>query len=221
MHHFNLKLDWSIIDLKLISRHFTGHRAIFCSICRSFSLSPNLCPQTAYQTSQRKFIQPNKPAPGTKNFSHPSSQVNLPNSSAVPLCICLNESVCPYLKCRFLHCCAVCSDRQPRAVFFLQVQPPSNPSKRWINTYLHPSTFKNFLMLYIFYPLSLLCKFPHIWSYPRILAGLSFNPSSLYVGKNLFDFKRTRSSRHSNPERIGQRVFDWSLQPFPIPYFLH
>lgn len=34
---FNQRLDWSDMDLNLISRHFTGHQAFSCAVCGSFS----------------------------------------------------------------------------------------------------------------------------------------------------------------------------------------
>ncbi len=40
---FNQRLDWSVVDLALISRHFTGHKTLACSICGSFSHTSFLC----------------------------------------------------------------------------------------------------------------------------------------------------------------------------------
>ncbi len=102
---FSRKLDWSVLDLELISRHFTGHRTISCTVCSSFSHSESLCPRTAYlqtQSSNALF----KNSTGTKNFPYNSKQVNGPFNSVVPFCINFKKSVCPYLKCKFLHCCS-------------------------------------------------------------------------------------------------------------------
>ena len=48
---FNQRIDWSVVDLNLISRHFTGHPPLTCSVCGSFShsltcvlrLHPTMC----------------------------------------------------------------------------------------------------------------------------------------------------------------------------------
>ncbi len=42
IQRFNQRLDWSVVDLTLISRHFTGHQALSCSICGSHTHTPNL-----------------------------------------------------------------------------------------------------------------------------------------------------------------------------------
>ncbi len=46
IQRFNQRLDWSVVDLTLISRHFTGHQALSCSICGSHTHTPNLCPKS-------------------------------------------------------------------------------------------------------------------------------------------------------------------------------
>lgn len=48
---FNQRIDWSVVDLALISRHFTGRQALSCSICGSFSHSSTLCPKSAFQVN--------------------------------------------------------------------------------------------------------------------------------------------------------------------------
>lgn len=47
IQRYNQRLDWSMVDLGLISRHFTGHRALSCSSCGLFTHSPSLCPRSA------------------------------------------------------------------------------------------------------------------------------------------------------------------------------
>ncbi len=47
IQRFNQRLDWSVVDLALISRNFTSHRALSCSLCGSLAHTPSLCPRTA------------------------------------------------------------------------------------------------------------------------------------------------------------------------------
>lgn len=115
IQRFNLRLDWSIVDLELISRHFTGHRAISCSVCGSFSQFANLCPRIAFQSASDSSAQHSKLAQGTKNFSRSPSKVNSSDRFTIPICINFNEFVCLYMKCRYLHCCSLCGDSHPRA----------------------------------------------------------------------------------------------------------
>jgi len=42
IQRFNQRLDWSVVDLALISRHFTGHQILSCSVCGSLSHSTNM-----------------------------------------------------------------------------------------------------------------------------------------------------------------------------------
>ncbi len=114
IQRFNIELDWSVVDLELLSRHFTGHKTKSCSICGSFSHTANLCPRTAYETSHGKADQSFK----SDIESKVSRVQGLPSKgrvlevSSMPVCINFNESVCLYLKCKFLHCCAICGDCQ-------------------------------------------------------------------------------------------------------------
>lgn len=151
IQRFNLKLDWSIVDLELISRHFTCRKTILCSVCSSFSHFANLCPWTAYETSQGKVDLPLKPEPGSKFSARFQSKARNPEGSGIPVCINLNKSVCPYLKCKFLHCCAICGDSHSRAVCPRRSKaPPTQSSKRWINIHLHLSTFMSYLSIYLY-----------------------------------------------------------------------
>ncbi len=63
IQRFNVKLNWSSMQTwsvtELISRHFTCHKTNSCSICVSFSHTSNLCPRSAYETSQGKAGQSN------------------------------------------------------------------------------------------------------------------------------------------------------------------
>ena len=49
---FNQRLDWSVVDLTLISRHFTGHQALSCAVCGCFSHTASLCPKIGIQHGQ-------------------------------------------------------------------------------------------------------------------------------------------------------------------------
>ncbi len=145
IQRFNLKLDWSIVDLELISRHFTGRKSISCSVCGSFSH------WTAYEMSQGKVDLPLKPEPGPKFSACFQSKARNLEVSDIPVCIIFNESVCPYIKCKWLHCCTICGDSHPRAVCPRRFKaPPTLSSKRWINIHLHLSTFMNYLSIYLY-----------------------------------------------------------------------
>lgn len=97
IYRFNQKLDWSVVDLALISRHFTGHRALSFSLCSSFSHSASLCPKTAssYDTS----------APVTGQVK-PARQT--------PVCFNFNENVCTRYNCKYFHACSYCGNSHPR-----------------------------------------------------------------------------------------------------------
>ncbi|KAL1276886.1 hypothetical protein QQF64_023559 [Cirrhinus molitorella] len=97
IQRFNQRLDWSVVDLTLISRHFTGHQALSCSICGSHAHTPNLCPKSV-------SLQTSKPGP---SFQTVDSKV-MP--LATPLCYNFNEnvSVMPvnvsYVSAFIVHC---------------------------------------------------------------------------------------------------------------------
>ncbi|KAK2854563.1 hypothetical protein Q7C36_006432 [Tachysurus vachellii] len=46
IQRLNQRLDWLAVDLALISRHFTGHRALSCSLSGAFTHTPSLCPRS-------------------------------------------------------------------------------------------------------------------------------------------------------------------------------
>ena len=100
---FNQRVDWSLVDLALISRHFTGHRSISCSICGSFSHQTNLCSRASRSET--------KPEPQPQ--SHKVNNYNWPNPS---MCFRFNEEVCRYPNCKFLHACSFCGDSHPKFV---------------------------------------------------------------------------------------------------------
>lgn len=77
---FNQRLDWSVVDLALINRHFTEHPALSFSICGSFSHSPDLCP--------------NSVAIGRPSEPFPSPQPGEPRvMPPTPLCITIKVNV--------------------------------------------------------------------------------------------------------------------------------
>ncbi|XP_078808793.1 uncharacterized protein LOC144994542 [Oryzias latipes] len=109
---FNQRLDWSVVDLALMSRHFTGHRTLTCSVCGSFSHSTSLCPKTAMRALSITPAQPSGSAPPFL----PRGQVPFRSRSRAPLCHFFNEGVCVYPNCKYMHVCSVCADSHPRSV---------------------------------------------------------------------------------------------------------
>ncbi len=121
---FNQRLDWSIVDLSLISRHFTGHKILACSICGSFSHATSLCPRTALQElASPKF--PPLPSQSVGNAVRNSSKRQVPSSSGykTPICINFNENVCTFHNCRFMHVCSWCADSHPWSVCPRRLRP--------------------------------------------------------------------------------------------------
>ncbi|XP_034546186.1 uncharacterized protein LOC117817554 [Notolabrus celidotus] len=113
---FNQRVDWSVVDLGLISRHFTGHKTLACTVCGSFSHTTSLCPRTALQrlSTSRPLSRPD--APASSSGFRPKRQVQTFRGSTPHLCMNFNESVCTYPNCRFLHACSWCGDSHPRSV---------------------------------------------------------------------------------------------------------
>ena len=105
---FNQRIDWSVVDLALISRHFTGRQAVSCAVCGSFSHNSTLCPKSAFQGNTPR-LQASAPA-GRK------SQVPYSPGNNTPICINFNENVCTYRNCKYLHICSWCADSHPRSV---------------------------------------------------------------------------------------------------------
>ncbi len=102
IQRFNQRLDWSVVDLTLISRHFTGHQALSCSICGSHTHTPNLCPKTVALQS---------PKPGSSLQPDPKVM-----PFATPLCYNFNENVCKFYNCKYVHACSYCGDVHPKSV---------------------------------------------------------------------------------------------------------
>ena len=102
---FNILVDWSVVDLGLISRLFTGRQALSCSICGSFTHTSGFCPRTA-AAANVKAENARPSAPSQKSVKEPTSNV----------CIRFNEAVCTYSTCKFMHICSYCSEAHPRAV---------------------------------------------------------------------------------------------------------
>lgn len=107
---FNQRLDWSVMDLNLISRHFTGHQALSCAVCGSFSHTASLCPKTVIQHGQPSQVS-QKMADKIITKVNPKSKPWQP-----PLCINFNENVCRFANCKFIHACSYCGDSHPRSV---------------------------------------------------------------------------------------------------------
>ncbi len=101
IQRFNQRLDWSVVDLTLISRHFTGHQALSCSICGSHTHTPNLCPKTVALQS---------PKPGSSLQPDPKVM-----PFATPLCYNLLE-FCKFYNCKYVHACSYCGDGHPKSV---------------------------------------------------------------------------------------------------------
>lgn len=111
---FNQRLDWSVVDLSLISRHFTGHRMLGCPVCGSFNHSANLCPKTVFKHESPQQPQPN--AISTNFEGQPKKQVRYMPGNRNPICNKFNESVCTFPNCIFMHVCSWCGDSHPRSV---------------------------------------------------------------------------------------------------------
>ncbi|XP_059184567.1 uncharacterized protein LOC131966552 [Centropristis striata] len=121
---FNQKLDWSVVDLALISRNFTGHKTIACSICGSFSHTSSLCPRTARQelSTSKTQLQPKNPAPFPVGYLA-KSQVPFALNQKSPICNNFNNNVCSFPNCKFMHVCSWCGDSHPRSVCPRRLRP--------------------------------------------------------------------------------------------------
>lgn len=104
IQRFNQRLDWSVVDLALISRHFTGHRTLSCSLCGSFSHTSSLCPKVSISSSAT-----------SKSDVGESSQEVKP-AAFTPLCFHYNENVCNRSNYKFIHVCSYCGDSHPKSV---------------------------------------------------------------------------------------------------------
>ena len=97
IQRFNQRIDWSVQDLGLMSRHFSGRPALSCSICGAFTHVSDMCPKSASFTTIS--------APGKVNYKNP-----------MPLCIKFNEAVCTFPNCKFVHSCSFCGQAHPKSV---------------------------------------------------------------------------------------------------------
>ena len=88
IQRFNQRLDWSTVDLALISRHFTGHQVLSCSICGSLAHSTALCSQASTRLAY------------SGSSSRPAPQVN---AQKTPVCFNCNEKLCKMCNCKYLH----------------------------------------------------------------------------------------------------------------------
>ena len=88
---FNVRLDWSVLDLDLVSRVFTGHTPLCCSVCGSLAHTVNLCPRTAYTPP----VKEERSGDGVSTLGGRAGRRKvLPSSGAnTSLCITYNESV--------------------------------------------------------------------------------------------------------------------------------
>ena len=59
LQKWNVRLDWSVRDLDLVSRLFTGHMPLSCLVRRCLGHSVNLCLTTAY-VADVKFEAPQR-----------------------------------------------------------------------------------------------------------------------------------------------------------------
>ena len=101
IQRFNQRLDWSVVDLALISRHCTGRQALSCSICGSFSHSLNMCPKSV------AIVHP--PA-------GPKTDEDKVTPFWTPMCHNFNENVCKFVNCKYIHACSYCGDSHPKSV---------------------------------------------------------------------------------------------------------
>ena len=120
---FNQRIDWSVVDLNLISRHFTGHPPLTCSVCGSFSHSLT-CVLRLHPRCAR-LIQASR-----IRAAHITETGALCSKSHYTNCIQFNKNVCTYPKCKYLHICSWCADSHPRSVCPRRTRPTSKPGKQ-------------------------------------------------------------------------------------------
>lgn len=107
IQRFNQRLDWSVVDLALISRHFTGHRPLSCTVCGSFThTTTSFCPKAA------SSFQPAVP----KVKHERSKEIKVKTALQTPLCYKFNENFCAFRNCKFIHACSYCGDGHPKSV---------------------------------------------------------------------------------------------------------
>ena len=118
---FKSLINGAVVDLSLISRHFTGHKLLCCSICGSFNHTVNLCPKTLPINEPLQ-----KPQANLSTFysdGQLKKLVRYTPGSHVPICNNFNESVCTLRFCKFMHVCSWCGDSHPRSVCPRRVRP--------------------------------------------------------------------------------------------------
>ncbi len=103
IQRFNQRLDWSAIDLVLISRHYTGRQALSCSICDSFSLSSNLCPKSVAIIHLPKRAGPKTGETKVTPFM-------------TLMCYNLNENVGTFVNSKYIGACSCYGNGHPKSV---------------------------------------------------------------------------------------------------------
>lgn len=95
IQRFNQRLDWSVVDLALISRHCTGRQALSCFICASFF----------------RFLS-------KISGRHPKSSdmENKVIHFSSPICFNFNVNVCRFMNCKYIHACSFCGDGHPKSM---------------------------------------------------------------------------------------------------------
>ncbi|KAK2849705.1 hypothetical protein Q7C36_008488 [Tachysurus vachellii] len=117
IHRFNQRLDWSAVDLALISRHFTGHCVLSSSLCGAFTHTPSLCPRSAKPTTSAERLLKANDEEKVKPMIH------------TPMCYNFNENVCRFPNCKFIHACSYCGDGHPKSVCPRRMRAPSKKRK--------------------------------------------------------------------------------------------
>ena len=138
---FNILLDWSVLNLDLVSRVFTGHMPMCCSVCGSLAHTVNLCPRMVFAPPAKE----EKSGCGASTSGGRAGRRKvLPSFGGnTSLCINYNERVCRYTNCRFLHACSYCGDAHPRSVCPRRARPA--PKGKLINTRQPQSTCQDSL----------------------------------------------------------------------------
>lgn len=134
IQRFNQRLDWSVQDLGLISRHFTAHPPLSCSVCDSYSHRTDLCPKASSQGSASK-PKPSQPAvqhpqTGYGQSANTRQQVPYAPNRNIPICIQFNENVCTFPKCKYMHICSWCGDSHPKSVCPRRTRPEPKTGKK-------------------------------------------------------------------------------------------
>lgn len=132
IQRFNQRIDWSVQDLSLISRHFSAHPPLSCSLCGSFSHKTELCPKALVREAPSQATPPGQQQPRGYGPQTPAftRQVPYDPNRKIPICIQFNENVCTFPHCKYMHICSWCADSHPRSVCPRRSRPTPKTGKK-------------------------------------------------------------------------------------------